>query len=256
MNSKGQIKVRLSPEEFVEAADGGFARAKHAYLKNWQRKKSDPTYGRWEDSIRGAIGEMAVCHHYGFAWNATVGQTDAKDAGPYQVRSTWRVNGKLILQEDEMTSTDLFVFVTGDGLDYILRGWMMPKAAAVHPEWRQDFNDKTNLPEVTYRVPQSALWPMEDLPPASPEYFRAQKVVNIGTPNFNTFSNTFSNTGSTLNDVAGFADRAKLAAALATDPEIRLCPVCWGPERIDPKTGRVYPPEHDAHKHAFALARG
>jgi len=232
--------VRLTYEEALTAAVGGCRRTVSAYENGWSRSDGDPPQWNWLEHIRGALGEMAVCHLFGFTWNANVGVLGAKDAGPYQVRCTAKENGHLLIREKDTGSDDPFILVTGnelDDLDWVVRGWIAGKFAK-RDEWRRIKDGRTDKPRITFWVPQSALWPLEDLPPAPARFFRASIVGNIETPNLTV------------------ADRAKLAAALATDPEIRLCPVCWGPERIDPTTGRVYPPEHDAHKHAFALARG
>jgi|SRR5262245_28334565 len=217
------MKVRLTPEDFREAAQGGHDRTAIAYLRGLKRPGC-PVYGRWEDSIRGALGEMAVCRAFNFTWDPTVGRTDAPDAGPFQVRTTHWPDGKLILRGAEVESHEAFILVTGDGLDYVIHGWIMGRAGK-REQWlykEEDPRPGGGPREPAYRVPQSALWRLEDLPLRSAAPSLVQKVGNFPTP-----------------------------AGVPADLE--YCPVCWQPETLS-SGNRILPPEHDAHKHA--LSRG
>lgn len=218
--------VRLTLDEAEEAMLGAVGRCMSAQRLEWQRREADPKVFNYLDHIRGALGEMAVCHLFGLRWNAAIGDPHAKDAGPYQVRTTTVEDGHLIIQENEVTKDDPYILVTGDGRDFIVRGWMSGKGAKRFPEptgkdWR------TGEPRITYWVSQANLWPIEDLPPAPASFFRASKVGNFPTP---------------------------IDTPDAPPPDTVYCPVCWHPDGVTPK-GRIVG-EHDPHKHGFQLARG
>lgn len=153
------IAVKLTSSELFYAAMEGVRRHVHAVQNNARQ-----TYGRggthhdWNNGIVGMVGELCVAKAFGLYWTGlgAMGQFQLPDVGPLQVRTTVYDTGCLLLHPED-GDDDTFVLVTGDKLDYALRGWCYARDGKRDEFWRRE----TDRP--AFFVPQSALQPIETL---------------------------------------------------------------------------------------------
>jgi hypothetical protein len=131
------------------------------------QKKREGGHGRdrdrtFQDHIEGAAGEIAVAKHTGLFWSGTIGRIDADDVGPYQVRATSHVNGRLVLHPED-NSEKLFISATGVAFPLVtLSGWAWASEGKKDEYWQ----DPKGNNRYAYWVPNAILHPMSELPPA------------------------------------------------------------------------------------------
>jgi hypothetical protein len=78
---------------------------------------------RLRDERIGAAAELALAHYLDVPWQAFLNTFHRQpDVGRFDVRATWRVDGCLIVRDDDPPQRPV-VFVTGDGTVMTLRGW-------------------------------------------------------------------------------------------------------------------------------------
>lgn len=126
--------------------------------------------------IQGAIGEFVVAKRLNLCWSiGGIGEPDV--GGIIDVRMTKYPNGHLIIHEWDTKEQKgdhpdkLFVLVTGEGLEYDVRGWMYA-GFAQHPRfWGSLANDKNKEPRLAFNVPQTA----KDV--FNPDLFKLQQLV-------------------------------------------------------------------------------
>jgi hypothetical protein len=107
----------------------------------------------WGVNINGAAAEMAVARYFDRFWSPlALGDLSAQpgDVGPYQVRSTTRTMGSLILHEDDPDDARFYLVITEPPLCRIV-GWISGRDGKQARWWREDVR------EPAYFVPQSAL---------------------------------------------------------------------------------------------------
>ena len=94
-----KLSVRLTQAQLIRVAHHGAGRAIHAITR--QSRVDVPIMSRekwyWEDNIRGAISEFAVCLAFGFPFDWEVGRAyiNRPDAGPFEVRTVSRPDAGL-----------------------------------------------------------------------------------------------------------------------------------------------------------------
>jgi len=146
--------VVLSWSEVRTAAFVGLDRAVRALA---QERRA--TYGQgfdWSYNLIGAIGECAVGKLLD-RYPSRGPLPDVDDVGPYQVRSTTRRDGCLIVHETEGATTR-YVLVRGDPPVLDVAGWIVGADAQCARYWREDVR------HAAYFVPAAALSPIESLP--------------------------------------------------------------------------------------------
>lgn len=151
------VRVELTWFEAFRAAEAGVMR----HIEALKRKRPQ-TYGSvnkpWDIDIESAAAEMAVAKGLGVYWTAVAGRPEnlPGDCGQYQVRSTTRENGCLILH-DRDADDDVFVLVTGQVPMFTLRGWIRG-AEGKNPLYLSPGDGRP-----AYFVPQHALMTLESL---------------------------------------------------------------------------------------------
>lgn len=143
-------KVILDGSEMMLAANAGIMRN----IENI-KKGVKPAYGAgnendWQYSIEGAMGEFALAKYLGLFWHGK-GKMRGDDVGSFQVRTSSRENGDLILHprdHDEKT----FWLVTGINGTYNIRGFIKAKNGKKQEFWRDPAGNRP-----AYFVPQSKL---------------------------------------------------------------------------------------------------
>lgn len=155
------MNVKLTWHELSLAAAAGVRRNLEA-----RRLGRPDTYGKdvsqmeggWGVHIEGAAAEMAVAKATGSYWDPVWSEIDRSrgDVGRYQVRSTMRENGCLILHPQDRDE-DTFVLVTGIAPEFVIRGCILARDGKDERHWRTD----TGRP--AFFVPQAALFPISQL---------------------------------------------------------------------------------------------
>ena len=150
------IEIELTPHNLLSAGLVGVSR----YVKDTRKIG---TYGAdnvtkgWQMHCEGACGELAVAKHYGVFYDGALGNSQAKDAGRSQVRTTHYKSGGLILHEQD-ASEDVFILVLSHKTPiFILQGWLYAQEGKQERFWRADWD------RPAYLIPQSELQPMETL---------------------------------------------------------------------------------------------
>lgn len=159
------IVVRLSPTNIALAAEVGLARftesraaGRNPHMS--QAGRSDAERIRHE--TLGCMAEAAVAQHIGIPFPATVNTFHTiPDVGPFEVRSTDRPNGRLIVRDNDHEDRP-YVLVTGDGITPVLRlvGWLYGWEAR-DGRWLRNPHGRRPC----WMVPQHALHPVPPLPP-------------------------------------------------------------------------------------------
>lgn len=163
------MRIELTPEMHALAHDIAQKRI------NWGKRR--PRYGgdndpKWE--IEGAHGEALVAQHTGIPWDGAIGNFDALDVGPYQVRATQNPDGRLLLHDEDKPARYVLVQLIGCEAG-ILKGWMYLKDG-LRKEWWADPTGK----RPAYFVPTARLQPMETL--AAVEWCPADGCLQIVRP--------------------------------------------------------------------------
>lgn len=122
------LPVVITPEEYEWAAYAGMVRRRSAKAQGHRDAygfdEADGTNG-WEIDIDGAVGEYVASLAIGTPWRGP-GMLDGDDLmGGYQVRTTQRLDGGLILRPKKDRDNDIFILVTGHYLNWVVVGWIL-----------------------------------------------------------------------------------------------------------------------------------
>jgi hypothetical protein len=109
--------------------------------------------------ILGAVGEFIASLAIGVPWRGPGSLRGDDLVGGYQVRSTERLNGSLILRRKDSDDA-IFILVAGGPLKWIVPGWILGRDGK-QKEFRGDPTGKGR--PSAYFVPQLALKPIKDL---------------------------------------------------------------------------------------------
>lgn len=158
------IQVKLSFDNLWHALWNGFERFKlnHPEGKKARREMSgekDPE-NTFKYHLQGAIGEKAVATALNLPWHDKLGCLPRWDVGHYQVRSTDRHTGNLLLSKRDYNH-DVFIFVTGKALVHLIHGWAWGHEAKQEKYWRE-----LQPGRPCYVYPKEQLHNMDDLPSA------------------------------------------------------------------------------------------
>lgn len=154
--------VRLTTTELMVAGYIGTARNVQSSVVVGR----DPGVGlrqddNWTKNIEGAAGEMAVAKLLGIYWMPRIGDIQADDVGPYQVRTNASRRLDDMALHDKDRDDRAFISVLSFVPDFHILGWIMAK------DGKQASWSRVGTPgrPPCYFVPRSALHPMSDLPP-------------------------------------------------------------------------------------------
>lgn len=149
------LHIRLTPAEYVHAAHAGFMRQ----ASNTCRGRAD-AYGYsgigYDIHIQGAIAEFVVAKAMRLFWTG-LSAIGASDVAGLQVRSSINHNYRLIVHPAD-PDTAPFVFITGSGLEYVIRGWLYGADAKQEQYWEETVKGRP-----AYFVPQSELRSIDEL---------------------------------------------------------------------------------------------
>ena len=149
--------IRLSWSEVITAAMVGVFRQ----VTNLRDGRAD-AYGAsddrgWQLHIEGCCGEMAFAKLSGLYWSGSLGNLGADDVHLYQVRTTSRDDGRLIVHPGDPDDR-VFVLVTGRAPTFRVRGWVRGIDAKNREWWHDPSNGRP-----AFFVPQSALRSIETI---------------------------------------------------------------------------------------------
>jgi hypothetical protein len=157
------IEVVLTREEMIRAASVAIRR--NCYdIKNRVREEHSTNLARtsWQGNCIGALGEYAVCKHYGLKWNPKTGNfRDLDCGGVYEVRTGGYPNSELVIYPEDYDNVP-YVHVRGSLDRYQLLGWLYGYEGKKPENWK----DRWNSGEEHYWIHPDRLNPMETLPTA------------------------------------------------------------------------------------------
>jgi hypothetical protein len=154
-------RIRLTATEMMVAGYVGCGRNVQSLTRGWISKTGP--HDLWTKNVEGVGGEIAVAKWLKIYWLPIIGDPDADDVGPYQVRtnSSRRFDDTCLRPKDR--EDRIFISVLSFMPDFEIIGWITGR------EGKQDcwYRDGTpGYPKCWY-VPRHALRPMDQLP--SPE---------------------------------------------------------------------------------------
>lgn len=146
--------VTLAPREYLAVANVGFLENATAIMKRVPNAHGLADDG-YSEKIAGAVAEYVVSKALGANWQP-VKAIGARDVGAFEVRSTGRADGRLILHERDPDDVP-FVLVTGSYPRFTVRGWILG-GDGKQPQYWGEWSKRP-----AYFVPQAALQPIETL---------------------------------------------------------------------------------------------
>jgi hypothetical protein len=154
------VKVRLTQTEMMIAAYVGSGRNVQSLTQEWAPHAGIGFANTWTPNIEGAAGEMAVAKGLNIYWLPVIGNNQAPDVGPYQVRTNMsRKHSDTCLRERDKPGK-IYISVLSFCPDFELIGWIRG-VDGKRDEWLRD-GDPTR-PQCFY-VPREKLEPMSQLP--------------------------------------------------------------------------------------------
>lgn len=116
--------IRLTKNELLRGALIGAERQIDNVLAGRQHRYGFKPTDPYNSHIQGAIGEVAVAKQFKLPYTGNIGDFNAPDAGPLQVRSTELPQGRLILHPTDKDH-EVFILARTHGLpDVELAGWV------------------------------------------------------------------------------------------------------------------------------------
>lgn len=152
--------ITLTPREFELAAIHGAMRRCSAIERGQQHHHGltgDAALATWNLDIEGACAEMAVAKAVNRYWDILTRpqSPDEGDVGPYQVRSTTRPGGCLLLHESDSDDA-VFILAAGTAPTFNIAGWLRGREGKNPDYWR------TTTGRPAFFVPQEALRPIPE----------------------------------------------------------------------------------------------
>jgi hypothetical protein len=129
------ISIPLTSNELVAAGTIGVLRR----VSSLQNKRADRNLGPsdWSADIDGAAAEMALAKYLNVFCVPLINSFKAADVDGYQVRSTTRANGRMIIRPDDKDEDDFILVITKAPI-FILVGTINCKAGKMDEFWEQD----------------------------------------------------------------------------------------------------------------------
>jgi hypothetical protein len=156
------MKIRLTNTELLVAGFVGSLRNVQGLCNGWTSTADLGTHNSWTPNIEGVCGEIAVARLLNIYWRPIVGNPDAEDVGPYEVRTNLsRKHTDMCLRpSDEKKKHRIFISVLSFTPEFEVLGWLTG-AEAMRQEW---FREGTPGRPKCFYAPAGALNPMNELP--------------------------------------------------------------------------------------------
>ena len=154
------IVVELTKDELFDGVRTGIRRNLQNILRGRKHRWSAQDVSAWDSHINGALGELCVAKALNREWTGkpVVLHGAKNDVDGVEVRTTTYAAGKLLIHPDDQDDTP-YILVTGYGLSWILRGWILGRDAK-QQKWYRDVNNNRRF---AYFVPQDSLHGMDTL---------------------------------------------------------------------------------------------
>jgi hypothetical protein len=151
--------ITLTPEQVFNARDVAYKKAMECEAgKMVNRRYVQGTGSTFDRYLQGGYGEQAVAAYLGVEWGFRPYDITANDVAGYEVRATYRANGRLLTHAEDKNGLYILAIIDRDTLTVNLAGWSNLKRCNTVGRWA------TDLPLPCYAMPQAELWPMEMLP--------------------------------------------------------------------------------------------
>jgi putative component of toxin-antitoxin plasmid stabilization module len=159
-----EIPIKLSLSEMRIGADVGVQRQLMNIWRKAKEKHGHDPKNDWSTNINGAFGEQSVAKHLNHYWNGALGDYDADDVGPYQVRAATQHGYRLWFFKKDKPHRK-FVLVTGLAPDLRLCGWLHARDGQKDEFWMDPSGIPLDSPRArpAFYVPRDILQPMETL---------------------------------------------------------------------------------------------
>ena len=155
--------VRVHPEEFIGIAAVAITQLvrKQALGNDHGAQGLRSLSTRIGDGVLGAVGELVFARHRGMCpeFSASGMSKGHPDVGDYHVRTVKYATGYLPVQEGDAHGVYVLVVLRTFPFEWEVRGWFSHDGTMADENW---FDPKGDPPY--WRVPQSALAPIESLP--------------------------------------------------------------------------------------------
>jgi len=152
--------VRLTQSELMLAAYVGSGRNVQCITRNRTPVAGMGFANTWTPNIEGAAGEMATAKRLGIYYEPIIGNFEADDVGPYQVRTNMSRKYDDTCLRPRDNPDKVYIGVLSFAPDFELIGWIRG-ADGKRDEWLRP-GDPERPP--CFYVPRKALLPMEELP--------------------------------------------------------------------------------------------
>lgn len=148
------VEIQLSESEIQQGSFVGMQRSNYVIQQRLRQQKGykDP----WENSIEGALAEMAFARAMNLYWDGKLYDLTKGDVGFWEIRQTKHLEGKLRIKPSDNSDAP-FVLVTGECGHYFVRGWIYGFEGKQDKYW-QDIAKQNRF---SFWVPQSDLRPIQ-----------------------------------------------------------------------------------------------
>jgi len=165
MVSPSEHRITLTTTELMVAAYVGSARNVQSLTRGWASAAGLGASNTWTPNVEGAAGEMAVAKLLGIYWQPIVGNPQADDVGPYQVRTNIsRKHDDLCLRPKDRDDR-IYISVLSFIPEFLVLGFIRG-ADGKQPAWLRD--GSPDRPKCFY-IPRAALRDLADLPQPAAE---------------------------------------------------------------------------------------
>jgi hypothetical protein len=149
--------IRLKTPEIMIGAYVANMRVIQNYKQNYDQGPHT-IKNLWSYHIEGALGEMAVAKHLNLYWSGNIGDREAPDVGPYQVKcNTSRTHDDLILRKTDKKG--IYIGVLCFTPEFEICGWIDSADAKIDTYWRAPVKERP-----AWFFPRDLLNPMDTLP--------------------------------------------------------------------------------------------
>jgi hypothetical protein len=151
------MDVALTSDEMLHAAQVGIQRQIQNLIEERRPAHGADDQNDWQKQVEGAMGEKAVSVVTGIPWDGNLGDLEADDVGPYQVRTRSQHRYDLTIYPKDRNDK-IFILVTGINGKYKVQGWIRGGEAKQRQYWKAYTSGRP-----AYFVPKEALHDIKDL---------------------------------------------------------------------------------------------
>lgn len=153
------LRVRLTPTELLIADLVGAARRVQSMQRGHAMTYGCQPQNLLNTNLGGAEGEIATAKGLGIYWQAIVGNPDAPDVGPYEVRTNTSQRWDDTLMHPRDKDDRAYIGVLAFPPDFEIMGWIWGWEAKRQEWWRDGEKGRP-----AFFVPRPALYPISTLP--------------------------------------------------------------------------------------------